>query len=357
MAKGIRKNDLKAMKENADSTLRWLRTIVQQLEYEEKGERVRKGTRLNKRIDAALSGTDDGLRMIACREGRGSECGSVWCMKCRGRKQDRMLKTYHKHIDEEALSETEARERLRHVTVLHDVVAVFDEGGIIDFEKTIAEVCEVADDMRNAVKNMKRVWKKRGMKVWMRGGIHLELVDIDLMLFDKAGNHKAKVLLDWFDKKKVDGRYYDGSAEKAIVVHFHALVDLYDIDEDDFREALNGRWNDTEQQVHIQRTWTRIGFKDGSKEQSLDDALKGIARYCFTGSNKDLQYQKFWGAGRLVFETDIQLDDDGKVIAVARELQARPSGKRLTASEIRLLVQVHNRVAGEANRGLTIGIY
>ena len=357
MAKGTRKNDLKAMKENAESTLRWLRTIVQQLEYEEKGERVRKGTRLNKRIDAALAGTADGVRMIECREGTGGECGSVWCMKCRGRKQDRMLKTYYKHIEDEGLSEPEARERLRHVTVLHDVVAVFDEGGIIDFEKTIAEVCEVADDMRNAVKNMKRVWKKRGKKVWMRGGIHLELVDIDLMLFDKAGNHKAKVLLDWFDKKKVDGRYYDGSAEKAIVVHFHALVDLHDIDEDDFREALNRRWNDTEQQVHIQRTWTRIGFKDGSKEQSLDDALKGIARYCFTGSNKDLQYQKFWGAGRLVFETDIELDDDGKVIAVARELQVRPTGKRLTASEIRLLVQVHNRVAGEANRGLTIGIY
>ena len=70
-----------------------------------------------------------------------------------------------------------------------------------------------------------------------------------------------------------------------------------------------------------------------------------------------VQYQKFWGAGRLVFETDIELDDDGKVIAVARELQVRPTGKRLTASEIRLLVQVHNRVAGEANRGLTIGIY
>ena len=357
MAKGTRKNDLKAMKENAESTLRWLRTIVQQLEYEEKGERVRKGTRLNKRIDEALAGTDDGLRMIECREGTGGECGSVWCMKCRGRKQDRMLKTYYKHIEDEGLSEPEARERLRHVTVLHDVVAVFDEGGIIDFEKTIAHVCEVAGDMRNEVKNMKRVWKKRGMKVWMRGGIHLELVDIDLMLFDKAGNHKAKVLLDWFDKKKVDGRYYDGSAEKAIVVHFHALVDLHDIDEDDFREALNGRWNDIEQQVHIQRTWTKIGFKDGSKEQSLDDALKGIARYCFTGSNKDLQYQKFWGAGRLVFETDIELDDDGKVIAVARELQVRPTGKRLTASEIRLLVQVHNRVAGEANRGLTIGIY
>ena len=357
MAKGTRNNDLKAMKENAESTLRWLRTIVQQLEYDEQGERVRKGTRLNKRIDAALAGTDDGVRMIACREGTGGECGSVWCMKCRGRKQDRMLKSYYKHIDEEALSEPDARERLRHVTVLHDVVGVFDEGGLIDFEKTISHVCEVADDMRNAVKNMKRVWKKRGMKVWMRGGIHLELVDVDLMLFDKAGNHKAKVLLDWFDNKKVDGRYCDGSAENAIVVHFHALVDLHDIDEDDFRDALNGRWNDTEQQVHIQRTWTRIGFKDGSKEQSLDDALKGIARYCFTGSNKDLQYQKFWGAGRLVFETDIELDDDGKVIAVARELQVRPTGKRLTASEIRLLVQVHNRVAGEANRGLTIGIY
>ena len=357
MAKGTRNNDWKAMKENAESTLRWLRTIVQQLEYEKKGERVRKGTRLNKRIDEALSGTEDGLRMIECREGTGGECGSVWCMKCRGRKQDRMLKSYYKHIEDEGLSEPEARERLRHVTVLHDVVGVFDEGGIIDFEKTISHVCEVAGDMRNEVKNMKRVWKKRGMKVWMRGGIHLELVDIDLMLFDKAGNHKAKVLLDWFDKKKVDGRYYDGSAEKAIVVHFHALVDLHDIDEDDFRDALNGRWNDTEQQVHIQRTWTKIGFKDGSKEQSLDDALKGIARYCFTGSNKDLQYQKFWGAGRLVFETDIELDDDGKVIAVARELQVRPTGKRLTASEIRLLVQVHNRVAGEANRGLTIGIY
>lgn len=331
---------------------------------DEAGTRVLKGSHLNKRIEAALAGTSDGIRMAACLEKTGSQCGSVWCARCRDQKQKWLVRTFGERISDQGMTEQQARERFRLITVLHEVVSIDqeidddgNETGSYMLEMALNSICQASADMKLSIKNLKRNIERAGYQIWMRGGTHLELVNTDLLLFQEVGNRKAKVLCDWIDTKLNKGKYYDKRASRAIVVHFHALVDLNGMDDGRLKKLLKEKWNDTEHQVHMQRTWTKIKFRHGEKEQSLDDALTGIGRYCFNGSNHDLRFQEFWGTGKLIFEQDIETDENGNVVTFAKEVAARASGEMLNTNDIKLLILAHNAVAGTSNRGLTVGIY
>ena len=330
----------------------------------EAGERLFKGSHLNKRIKKALAGTSDGARMAACLDKTGSQCGSVWCARCRDQKQKWMVRTFGERISDEGMTEKQARERLRLITVLHEVVSIEqeidedgNETGAYVLDMALKSICEAASDMKLAIRNLKRKVERAGYQIWMRGGTHLELVNTDLLLFQEVGNRKAKVLCDWIDTKLDSGKYYDKRASRAIVVHFHALVDLNGMDDEKLKKLCKEKWNDTEHQVHMQATWTKIKFRYGWKEQTVDDALTGIGRYCFNGSNHELRFQEFWGAGKVIFEEDTEIDANGDVVTFAKEVAVRPPGEMLNADDIKLLVLAHNAVAGPSNRGLTVGIY
>ena len=339
-------NYLQKMKAESAETLARLRAVA----AENSEGNFRKGTHLRKRIGQALAGTADGARMTVCAGG-GAACGSIFCNGCRIRKQNWMLRTYRARVA--GIAEAEARERLRYVTILHEFVDVVDDGGAIEIEKTLELVTAAADDLRNEISKLSRGLKRKGHEVWLRGGVHIELLDMNWVRLLEDGNRKAKVMLEFIEKRLENGRGFDVSAELALVVHAHVLVDLGELHEDEWRRALKKRWSDTQHQTHTQRTWTKIAYKHGEETQSLDDALKGMARYCFNGSNAHLQFQKFFGAGAWVTDGDENRKADEAVQASRR----RQKEKMLNAAQIKLLVLAHSAVAGASNRGLTLSVY
>ena len=345
------KNYYQKMKADSAETLKRL----QPLAAEHADTSYRKGTHLRKRIALALAGTADGARMAVCADG-GAVCGSIFCEACRERKQNWMLRTYRERAA--GMTEPEARARLRHVTILHEVVGVVDDAGVIEIEKTIELVTAVAEDLRKEIGNMGRALKRQGHRVWLRGGIHIELLDMNWVRLLEEGNRKAKVMLEFINKRLENGEFYDVEADRAFVVHCHVLVDLNELDEDEWKATLKARWGETQHQTHSQRTWSKIGFRYGGKVHNLDDALKGMARYCFNGSNAHLQFQKFFGAGEWVTPgAETRNEETGKVEGLAQKLHRRPAEPMLNDVEIRLLVGAHNAVAGVSNRGLTLSLY
>jgi hypothetical protein len=345
---------LQKMKEDSAETLKRLQAAA----AEHADTSFRKGTHLRKRIKRALAGTADGTRMAVCADG-GAVCGSIFCNDCRERKQNWMLRIYRARAAE--MTEPEARARLRHVTILHEIVGVMDNAEVIEIDKTIELVTAAAEDLRREIANMGRALKRQGHRIWLRGGIHIELLDMEwggLLKSRKEGNKKAKVMLEWFEKRLEKGEFYDFEAARAFVVHAHVLVDLNELDENEWKATLKARWGETQHQTHSQRTWSKIGFRYGGKVHKLDDALKGMARYCFNGSNAHLQFQKFFGAGEWVTEGDEQPNEEtGVAEGFAKKLHRRQAERMLNDVEIRLLVLTHNAVAGMSNRGLTLSLY
>ena len=225
------KNYFQKMKADGTETLKRLQAAA----AEHADTSYRKGTHLRKRLEHALAGTADGTRMAVCADG-GAVCGSIFCEACRERKQNWMLRTYRERAA--GMTEPEARARLRHVTILHEVVGVVDDAGVIEIEKTIELVTAVAEDLRKEIGNMGRALKRQGHRVWLRGGIHIELLDMNWVRLLKQGNRKAKVMLEFINKRLENGKFYDVEADRAFVVHCHVLVDLNELDEDEWKATL-----------------------------------------------------------------------------------------------------------------------
>jgi hypothetical protein len=152
-------------------------------------------------------------------------------------------------------------------------------------------------------------------------------------------------------------RLSTNAGRKYFVVHFHALADTGGMSDKMFKELFTNRWAATAKQVHIQRTWSKIVFKNSEKEQTLDEGLLGMARYCFNMSNGRLQFSSNWGAGSIVFKNGEVLDARESVVGFAEEVMDRGVDVRLTLGDIRLLVEAHQAVNGSSHKGLVVGIY
>ena len=316
-------------------------------------EEVKKNSHFRKRIEKALEGTSDGRRMFECSDGTGGACGSVWCLGvrgCRVKKQKRMVGSYRERVSKEGMTEAQGRTRFRHVSVLHDLVWMTKKkNGSYDFERCLKDIEASAEGMRLEVKKLARTLKERGFNIWGSGGIHLELIDYDEMMFWEMGNRKAKTILEWIAAR--EGMKKRG--DRAMVVHFHILVDIEKMKEKDFDSILRERWNETSRQVYVQRTKTRIG----RNKQTLDGSLVAIANYCFNGSNKRLMFEKFWGAGETVLEDAEEIDAKGRTVSYFNVVGEREDCEMLSESDIKLLVLAHNRVASDSHRKLVIGIH
>ncbi len=120
------------------------------LEFERETER----SLYRSRIFDALKDTQDGLVMKNCLEKSGPACGSVFCDKCRKKKQQNLLGSYRDYVRETFGDDDDvARERLRWVSVLHSVVSVKHETA--DEERdTIAEVERAVADMKLNLSNI-----------------------------------------------------------------------------------------------------------------------------------------------------------------------------------------------------------
>lgn len=309
------------------------------------------------RVADALDGTEIGSLIKNCsyvtRKKGGQVCGSIFCDACRQKRQASMYVAYQKRVNEDLGGDEElARERLRWVTVLHSVVSVNIDTASMEYGG-ISDVVDAVSSMRDTISKVGRTaGRKYGKAIWMRGGIHLELIDTGL--FDFVGlsggmTPKERTIKEFLDES---GKSFGG---KAVLVHFHALADTAGISDEEFRNLFCEHWDITTRQVHIQRTWSVVG----DEKQDLDDGLLAMSRYCYNGSNARLRFNRNWGGGNRVLESGERVDERGKTIGYAKEVLGLSLNDdlQLSKGDIRLLVMVHQEVSGDAGKGLSVAIY
>jgi hypothetical protein len=324
---------------------------------------VGKGSHYRTRVFDSLHLVTDGSTMRDCmNEKTGAElCGSLFCDRCRERRQSSIFSTFKDYTEKQfGGDEDAARDRLRFVSVLHSLVAVEDLDTMAAAFASIEEVKTAVSEMKSILALVKKKAKrKHNADIWLRGGVHIELIDFDLFLLADAfgkGTVKTDTINSFIHRYSAEKKFSTQNG-KFFLVHFHALADKKDLSDKDFRRLFEERWSLTKKQVHIQRTWKTIKFKNNEAIQSLDDGLLGMARYCFNGSNGRLTFAQNWGAGSIVFRTGESVDAKGHVVGFAEEVMGRDADERLSIGDVALLVEAHNQVNGDSHKGLLIAIY
>lgn len=347
-----------------------------------------KYTRQRTRIKEAMKNEEQGKLMISCFSG-GDACGSIFCDRCLDKRQRNMLSSYNNYIDKTFLGdEGIARDRLRWITVLHNVVKVRISSKKEE-EDTIKECVESAKELKRIIGNLSR----NNKRIWLRGAIHAELIDYSLyeyFLSTGGATEKVKTISDFINANgynQHNSQYKDsmfdslvsGEKELYFLIHFHALADIGDYTDNQFRHKLTDRWNITKRQVDVGRIWDKIDTKQGTIKHNIEDAMKGMSRYCYTRSNAGLTFSKNWGNGEKIFSTHTEQDTSKVeyvdkwdwqsrkyykkirlgVMTYAKEIMDRDLDKDISLSlgELRLLVMVHNAISGSNNDGLNVSIY
>ena len=350
----VAKMDFKKLKDQSES-----RKTLKELVWfsSEKDKHHEKGSWLNNRISDALDGSDIGYQIKNCsyktRDRADSVCGSVFCEYCREKRQISMYAAYQARVDQRfGADEDKARENLRWISVLHSVALISSDSPSQETE-SYNKISVAVAEMRDRITKVARTAKRRfGKEIWMRGAIHLELIDTDLYQFAGLSGSltaKERTLLEFMEST---GSSFGG---KAILVHFHALMDTAGIADDDHKNLFKEYWGITTRQVLSTRTWNTVN----GKKQSLRDGLKGMADYCYNGSNGDLRFNRNWGGGKKVLEYGEKIDERGITIGYANEmLDASVDGSLfLSKGDIRMLVNVHQHVSGKSGKGLLVAIY
>jgi hypothetical protein len=202
----------------------------------------------------------------------------------------------------------------------------------------------------------------------LRGAIHAELIDYSLYEYFIAtggGTEKEKTLSAFIEASGASytkkGLFSDSDKELYILIHFHALADIGTTQQKDIRKVFVKRWSLTNRQVDISRLWDVVKDRKtgGMKRHKIDDAMKGMARYCYTRSNDRLTFSRDWGAGEKIHQTGLAYDPVEGMKTYAEIMKDRNIDEDLTLSlgEVRLLVKVHNAIGGISNEGLNIYIH
>lgn len=327
-----------------------------------------KYTRQRTRIKEAMVNEEQGKIMLSCSSG-GDACGSIFCDRCLDKRQRNMFASYNNYIDKTFLGdEGIARDRLRWITVLHNVVKVSYSSNI-DEDNTIKECVDSANNLKKIIGNLSR----NNRRIWLRGAIHAELIDYSLYeYFTSTGGatEKSITISDFINSSgykehntDYKGSMFDsiaGDKELYFLIHFHALADIGDYTDNQFRKKFTDRWNITKRQVDVGRIWDEIDTKDGTIKHKIEDAIKGMSRYCYTRSNARLTFSKNWGAGEKIMSSGIRYNHSKEsIVSYAKEIMDRDLDNDLSLSvgELRLLIKVHNAISGSNKDGLNISIY
>lgn len=239
------------------------------------------------------------------------------------------------------LSKSQAAERLRFVTILHDVVPL-DVGEIAKSTKSLRELLErcIARTKRDALS--------------LIGAIEIEVINMEFMRkrarTSKGEQRKLHVLERMLaaskpgtDPSDCDNLPNRGGGSSFALVHIHALVDLGDDEpartEQVLDSVLRRVWN-LEYQIEIKSTF---------KHRKLTENFSDMARYMTKGGNDDLRYstrfgrnssdpdkleQQMFRAGKISRSKD---EDEKKVL----------DASSLTHQELEILGASLNRLMGK----------
>jgi len=321
----------------------------------------KKYTRQRTRIMEAMNTDSYGQVMRDCFAGEGPACGSIFCDKCLDKRQRSITATYLNYFDEELeTDEGLARNRFRWITVLHSLVKV-NVRTSVEEQDTIDACVAAANNLKKQLRNLSR----GADGIWLRGAIHAELIDYSLFeyfVITGKGTAKERTLSAFIEANQMKwdaGAFDNNDKQLCFLIHFHALADIRDYSDDDFRKLFLKRWNLTHRQIDISRLWKEIDTKQGTIKHRIEDALKGTARYCYSRSNARLDFSRNWGAGEVVHTTGERRDTKGAVYAYADAMKDRnlDEDSSLSVGEVRLLVKVHNAIGGDAHEGLNVSIH
>ncbi len=304
-------------------------------------ERTRQQTKINE----AIEGIDELSHMI-CDDG---SCHSVFCLGCRKRKQSSLYKQYASRL-ERFDNEDEARDNVRYVTILHELVPVsFD--GIIAEESSLYDTEKSVDAFRERLKTIDRHFKKYDL--WARGTIHLELINMELFRFASLSGRLTTKQSTLRDLEKATGKFSD----YYILVHSHILFDINGLDEKKFAGYIRNKWNNNIRQVDVRRLTKYYIDGDRFMEHSVDDAIKNIAKYGYNGSNGKLTFATNWGSSRKVYTQQERKDALGNINAYVTGVMGLDAlDTKLSKGHIRFLIKVHNLFTDNASRGLLVSI-
>lgn len=316
---------------------------------------LRKHSKHKGRIVRAISVDDCLEEMRQCVEDGVGNCGSVFCFECRERKQSSLRHQFEEHYQKAFnLNETNARERLRYVTILHELIPV-DTSVLFYEDEAIKAVTRSKDDLKAKIARFRRsvtgYWKNEGKDIWVRGTIHIELVDMDLFRFNAASGDnttKQDTYIEFGDVLGMSGKLY-------LLVHTHFILDTGGIDVRQIKKHLASSWSVTKKQVLVQKLSTRYG-KGRSIEHKIEDAFRNIANYGYNGSNADLSFATAWGESRQVYSVEERKDSFGKVQVFADALYDRRVDELLTVGQLHLLIRVHNALTDGGGKGLLVSI-
>lgn len=289
---------------------------------------------------------DDELSHMICNDG---SCGSIFCMTCRGNKQNSL----HKQLDgryQNFANDEDARDNFRYVTILHELVAIsFDN--VISEHAALDDIQQSVSSFKAQLKSIDRYFKQHGL--WARGTIHIELVNMELFRFRSLSGKTTTKQKTLKDMEADTGKYADYYA----LVHAHILFDTNGLDDKKFRMYLRRKWNLNDRQVDITRL-TKY-YIDGERftEHKVADAIRNIANYGYNGSNGRLTFATNWGSSRKVYTKKEKTDALGRINAYVEGVKGLDLlDERLNKGEVRFLIKAHNQFTDNNGRGLLVSI-
>lgn len=302
-------------------------------------------TRQTTKIKEAIEGIDE-LSHMSCCDG---SCGSIFCMTCRGKKQDSLYSQYKERVSLFS-NDDEARERLRYTTILHELVPVSLDNQIAE-HSSIGDIEASVDTFRKQLKGIDRHFVDNDL--WARGTIHIELVNMELFRFASLSGRETTKQRTLKELESVQGT----SADYYALVHSHILFDIKELDDNTFRKYLRRKWNATDRQVDISRL-TKY-YIDGERfsEHRVDDAIRNIANYGYNGSNGRLSFATNWGSSRKVYTKQQKIDAMGNINTYVEGVKGLDAlDEKLTKGQVRFLIKAHNVFTDNGNRGLLVSI-
>lgn len=219
---------LKALSRSGEALQRLLRLLMPT--HRLKRERVT--TALHSVGNADLAHT-----IMNC--GRGRLCGSSYCKHCRRR----MWLSLHERVWERVNvrhggDEQSANAGLRWLTILNDLTPL-DERAVA---KAMKEARKVLTAMRRKFPGL-----------WMQGAFELELINLSLLRTYSENTTKRDTLAAMLGD-------HAGTMRIAVLVHFHVIMDVSEVDEDELKSWIIKRWSQHPNQTKCQRLRTDRTF-------------------------------------------------------------------------------------------------
>lgn len=259
-------------------------------------------------------------RMKNCQ--RGAYCSSIYCKPCR----DRYVNLLHERLaartrERHGNRHDSVYQSFRYLTVIFDVVDLRSK----DFtfsdrnhgkKKTeimgLIAVKTAMEQARRATKAMRR----RFPKLWMQGAFEIEVIDTGTLFSMASDTRKARLIRSLIARR----RKHEDVAGTQIIVHCHCVVDVADIDSEQFHYWVHNRWSLPHQ--------ARLSTTYHPDKQSLELKLRKLASYCFKNR---LEYN------------------------FSDETSGWEDGERIPYGELADMVRIYDRLSGKGLNGWLLG--